>query len=276
MLASLTAVGSVAGCLLTSSFDGLTGGTVLPDGGTGGVAAGSSSVGSATTTSSSAAATTSGTGGAASSSSSSSSSATASSSNSSSSSGSTGGDSGAPFPSTPVLDNFNRPDGALGGQWLVQTADVYAIASDQLSVPANADPGTIMWPATFGATQEAFITIVTIASSNFEFELLLKNQFGVSECESIEVTYHYPSIQLYSCSGGNSTQLGNTVNEALGPGDQLGARAYPDGRVEVFKNGTLVGTWDASSFPSYASGGRIGFETDGITTAVNFDDFGGG
>jgi hypothetical protein len=58
-------------------------------------------------------------------------------------------------------------------------------------------------------------------------------------------------------------------------GDRLGARAKSDGAVEVYKNGTLLGTFDVTGWPYYANGGYIGVWFVNATNALA-DDFGGG
>src|SRR5262245_11664117 len=90
-------VSLLSSCLLTSSFEGLTEDPSAPDAGAG------ASGGSGSASSESAAA---GQGSAASSS-------------SASSSGSGGSGVGGAFPSTGLLDDFNRPNGAPGSRWLV-------------------------------------------------------------------------------------------------------------------------------------------------------------
>jgi hypothetical protein len=58
-------------------------------------------------------------------------------------------------------------------------------------------------------------------------------------------------------------------------GDKMGARAYADGTVEVYKNDILLATRDVSSWSHYANGGYIGLWFINATDAV-LDDFGGG
>jgi hypothetical protein len=71
-------------------------------------------------------------------------------------------------------------------------------------------------------------------------------------------------------------QHGTDLPVTFQAGDQYGARAKADGTVEIYKNGTLVGTRTvASTWPHRAEGGRIGvwlIDAGG----VKYDDFGGG
>jgi hypothetical protein len=58
-----------------------------------------------------------------------------------------------------VLDNFNRANGAIGSNWSGQTGG-YTIAANKLDV---GNGGYIFWnPSSFGAEQEAYITLSNI------------------------------------------------------------------------------------------------------------------
>ena len=77
------------------------------------------------------------------------------------------------FPSTAVLDNFERADGPPGSYWSGSTAG-YSIAAGRLDVGASED---IYWNATtFGPDQEAFVTFTTIDPNGTELGLILKGQ----------------------------------------------------------------------------------------------------
>jgi hypothetical protein len=179
-----------------------------------------------------------------------------------------------------VLDTFNRPDGMLGGSasWLVQNL-LYSIASNQLVAAAGGAgvSGTILWAPGFAQNQEVFVTIQKASVNNMEFELLLKGQSaGIDNCDALAVAYHVPNLELIACTSNSSMVLGSSVSVSFVPGDKLGARALEDGTVQAFKNNALIATWDASSWPGHATGGRIGLETSGIAVPAIFDDFGGG
>src|SRR6185295_8530517 len=79
----------------------------------------------------------------------------------------------APFPSTGVLDSFDRSNGVIGGNWSGATAG-YTIGSNQLDVNMGGD---IYWnPNQFAADQEAYITLTTTDPADAEIDLLLKAQ----------------------------------------------------------------------------------------------------
>jgi hypothetical protein len=233
----LVAVGLPSSCLLTSSFDGLTGGPV--------VAGSTSNTGSSGGQSGSSTGSSSGTGGTAS------------------------------FPATSVLDNFDRPDGPLGNSWVIDTPPSVSLSNHQL-VMNSGDTGVILWPETFGADQEVFITFKETHLDDYEIELLLKSQAISGECDALQLAYHPPTLRLYFCSAGVGAEIGAGIPLTFDAGDQLAGRAFADGTVQAFKNGVLIGTWDASAWPDHAKGGRIGLGTYGLMSPNRFDNFGGG
>jgi hypothetical protein len=70
-------------------------------------------------------------------------------------------------------------------------------------------------------------------------------------------------------------QRGADIPVTFVDGDTFGARARPDGTVEVYRNGELLGTRDITAWPHYDDGGYIGLWFAGAYNA-RLDDFGGG
>ncbi len=180
------------------------------------------------------------------------------------------------FPSTGVLDNFNRGNGAIGSNWS-GTTSAYTVASNRVNVVADGD---IYWnAASFGADQEVYVTFVTVDPAGGEQDLLLKSQSNSTPYSGvIEVVYdaanHQVRVETYANSQG-WVQRGASLPVTLVNGDQLGARATATGSVEVYRNGVLLSTWDVTAWPYYASSGYIGVWFLSAPNAV-WDDFGGG
>jgi len=83
-------------------------------------------------------------------------------------------------------------------------------------------------------------------------------------------------VRVFACSSGTSTQQGADISVSFAAGDKFGARAKSNGTVEVYKNGTLVGSVTvAGTWPYLALGGKIGVAASNASGSV-FDDFGGG
>jgi RHS repeat-associated protein len=183
------------------------------------------------------------------------------------------------FPSTAILDNFNRSNGAIGSNWSGETSE-FSIASHQLSV--NTSDSMIAWNgASFGADQEAFVTFSTLNTVGAsEHALALKGQgTGAASDSRIEVSYFAAQNRVVvwtnEASQGGWVQRGADIPVTFANGDQLGVRARADGSVEVYKNGALLATRDITAWPHYAAGGYIGM---GFYSAqgARVDNFGGG
>ena len=275
-LGALAAITSTASCLLTSNFDGLTGNDTTSSGAStgshasssGGASAGGGGSGGTSTSPS-------GSGG--------------SSVNAGGSGGSGGGpcvqrNIGGAFPATCVLDDFNRPDGDPGLKWLIQNNGDYTIHDQRLVTPLPMlpgdvlHPGSALWSDVLGPTQEVFITLAQFTPADYELELLLKAQSTPMECGAIQVSYHQGTLDVSYCeiNGTFIAMPPGPASVTLQPGDQLGARATVDGKLEAYRNGQPIGTWDSTAFSGYASGGRVGIEMDGLPDQVGLDDFGGG
>jgi glycosyl hydrolase family 114 len=180
------------------------------------------------------------------------------------------------FPSTGLLDNFDRSDGPVGSNWSGTTSG-YTIAGNQLDVNLGAD---IYWsPSLFGVDQEAYVTLSTIDTNAAEIDLILKSQSSTAVAPGqIQVVYkpsnNSVTIWTYSTSTGWQQQ-GTSMSATFINSDVLGARALSNGQVEVYKNSTLLGSRSVTSWLYYANGGYIGlFHLTASNTLL--DNFGGG
>ena len=182
----------------------------------------------------------------------------------------------ATFPTTPVVDSFNRPDGPVGGGW---TGDVGGVAIADSALAILADAPTIIAPTVYSsATQEAYVRLKAITPTALEHNLMLKVQGPQWSDGQIEVAWQAGPGQVlvytYTPVVGWE-QRGGPFPVTFQPGDQFGARAYPNGGVEVYRNGTRVATASVAGWPFAAAGGRIGMSWWTATRSVA-DDFGGG
>lgn len=181
----------------------------------------------------------------------------------------------ATFPTTPVLDDFDRPDGGLAAPW---TGDLSGLSIENQQLRQTGSSNSVVYvTAPFGPLQEAFVT-VSQASEAPEHNLMLKVQGTSWSSGHIEVRFDEQidrlSVNTYTPGGGWLTHL-NEPSAPLSNGEQVGARAFPNGAVQVFRNGVVVATADCSSWPFAALGGRLGMTVTGATGS-RFDDFGGG
>ncbi|MCC6569789.1 MAG: amidase domain-containing protein, partial [Anaerolineales bacterium] len=183
------------------------------------------------------------------------------------------------FPSTPILDNFNRANGAMGHNWSGNKSK-YAINTNQLKVISNSSNSDAFWSSqAFGADQEAYFTFSDVSATATEQDLLLKSQSNSTWGHGVlEVWYdalnQRAQVWTYEWHEG-WVKYGADIPVTFADGDQFGARSYADGTVEVYKNGTLLATRDITSWLYYDQGGYIGVWFIGAQNAI-LDDFGGG
>jgi glucose/arabinose dehydrogenase len=181
------------------------------------------------------------------------------------------------FPSTAVLDSFNRANGAVGGSWVDEIAGL-TINANKLALTSSS-ASTVWSGGTFGADQEAFVSLDAITSAgSSEHDLMLKVQGQSWSTGHIEVRYDKGGarIQINTYAPSQSwIQRGVIPSVTLSPGDRLGARAYANGTIEVYRNGLVIGSASVGNWPYASLGGRIGL-TLGNAAASRLDNFGGG
>ena len=181
------------------------------------------------------------------------------------------------FPTTPVLDDFNRANGGLGANWGDSDGDL-SILNGQVSQNYQTWNDAIWQPDVFGPDQECFFTMSQISALATEHDLNLKVQGPTWQSGLIEVRYDPSSNHvylntydpLYSWRGWLTLS-----NVFMQDGDQFGARAYSNGTVDIYQNGARIGTGDVTQWPYYANGGRLGLEMT-FASASRLDNFGGG
>jgi glucose/arabinose dehydrogenase/PKD repeat protein len=179
------------------------------------------------------------------------------------------------FPTTPVLDNFNRPDGPIAGAWVDQT--------NGLNISGNALVQTCCLPTTvwsgqsFGPDQEAYIRFLAVTPGAQEQDLMLKVQGLSYSTGHIEVRWdaNLGQVRVATYTQGTGWIQRAAFPSSFAPGDQLGARAYSNGVIETYKNGALLGTTSAGNWPFAAGGGYLGMTFAGAFSS-RLDDFGGG
>jgi hypothetical protein len=186
------------------------------------------------------------------------------------------------FPANPVLDNFNRSDGKLGPEWSGERDPAsYRILNHQLRVR---DGGPLYWsPTSFGADQEAYVTLTNIDDNDREHVLLLKVQGESANYTlgEIEVLYDARShvARVETLLPGRSTWTKyHDIPVTFEDGNQFGGRVHATGQVDIFRNNVRLATVTLKArdrrFFNQA-GGRIGLWFDTAPKAM-LDSFGGG
>jgi hypothetical protein len=192
------------------------------------------------------------------------------------------------LPPTVSLDNFNRPDGPLGQNWIGNTAlGFYKIVTNEVAV---GNSGYIYWSTELGSNQEVAYTFTRIATNATEHDLLLKGDGGnpmLGTAHLVEVQYNptRKEVRINTQAPGRGwyTHIRFTqVNFVAG--DRFRAKAYSSGLVEVYQNEKFIGSFNvttgAKAWPkAYATAGGysgVWFIGTFLTNTARFDNFGGG
>jgi hypothetical protein len=178
-----------------------------------------------------------------------------------------------------VLDTFNRANGAIGTDWSGYSS-AFGIASNQLDVTSNGWFTSILWKNTsFGADQEAYLTLSQVDTGSNEQSLILKSQSNAGTTSGLVYVMYDGAgrtVQVWTYHPTQDwVQHGAALPVTFANGDRFGVRAKADGTVEIYRNGTLLGTRSISTWPFHASGGYIGLWMVNAPNA-RLDNFGGG
>ena len=181
------------------------------------------------------------------------------------------------FPTTSMLDNFNRANGAIGSSWTGQNDSSFTISSNQLAINSSGLDSFAAWsPASFGADQEAYVTLTQLSASGLEQGLLLKTAADASAALKVVYVASANVVRVFTFTSAQGwAQRGLDISVTFNNGDQFGARAKSSGDVEVYRNGSLLGTVSVTAWTPYSGGGYIGLWYANTSGAI-VDDFGGG
>jgi hypothetical protein len=173
------------------------------------------------------------------------------------------------FPTTPILDNFNRADGPVGSNWTTVTGlSTPTIVSNQVASPSSF--AAAYWnPTTFASPLEIHATI-PVWSHQFDLGYCLTNP-GTPATTSGYVFTGFGgqgAMLLLRYDNGVSTNLGGFIGDPVS-GDRFGIRLV-GGVHTLFKNGNAMVSIADSTYTSGNFSLTIGNTTD------RFDDYGGG
>lgn len=189
------------------------------------------------------------------------------------------------FPTTSVLDNFNRADEnplSGGGNWGGSTSVFAAATTNILKVSTNQAAGNFIgtnssyWAAsTFGPNCEAYVTIPTVAAV-FSYVYARLVNTGTSSVNGYAVAADVlgGNIIAYRIDAGVLTSI-KSAAQAWANGDSLGISVVGTTITLYYK--AAAGAWTAVSTvtdSTYSAAGNIAAGTVG--TSPRLDDFGGG
>lgn len=152
------------------------------------------------------------------------------------------------------------------------------MVSGALKNKTSSDDDVLVWKEVRCADQEAYVTIKQIDLAAAELYVSLKRQTIGESCDAIEILYSPGTAELsiWTCEATSNWVTHGKVSQALVPGDVFGGRALADGTIQLFVNGSLKLSANASSWAHAAKPGYIGVAWSKPTGAGVLDDFGGG
>ncbi len=177
-----------------------------------------------------------------------------------------------PFPTTPILDDFNRADGALGSNWSLRSG-AGGIVSNQAGQSGGGDYGERWIASTYGPNAEMFVSIVTVGNG---ISLAIDNDgagnyYGVNYDRSISTT----TADLIVSASGSESVLGASISVSFTDGDGIGLARRGD-QLQLWKRSSGVWSFvDSRTDTQVTTGGYIGFYLYGGAQAW-IDNFGGG
>lgn len=181
------------------------------------------------------------------------------------------------FPTTSVLDTFDRADGGLGANWTTGFGDgAPSIISNVVGSGSAGWKGAWYTAASYGPDVEAFYTITASAST---LSISVRGDGGgaswngyVFNCSPVAGANN---CTIYKVVAGAATALGANFTQAYTNGDGIGLSAVGTTITAYFSSGggaySSVTTRTDSTF---SGSGNIGFEV--FDAAVRINDFGGG
>lgn len=189
------------------------------------------------------------------------------------------------FPTTSVLDGFNRADGDAGGNW---TGDLLGgswpnpdVASNQLRADGGNAFSSGWWnPATFGPDCEVYCTLA-VAPAN-AFRLMARGaDFGTANFDGYELEVDPGNCYIVKVVNGTRTTL-QTTGATFATGDAMGMEVTGTSTttIRAFRKPSggawaQIGTDQTDSTSPITAAGHLGllFVND---STCRIDDFGGG
>lgn len=190
------------------------------------------------------------------------------------------------FPTTPVLDNFNRADGSLGANWVNPTGGCYhgelAIISSQCAQAGDTGYGTMSaYNTSFGPDCEFYVTATAVTAGVSQIQLYIRSSANLDG--SCSGNGYDLKVSFWNTGSNNELLLRRLSDYAvLGAyhavpvaGDSFGIQAIGNA-IKVFYKPS-AGSW--SEVISATDSTTTGAGYSGLMlndTSLRLDNFGGG
>lgn len=193
------------------------------------------------------------------------------------------------FPTTPILDDFNRADGALGSNWStpVESGEpgTPTIWTNVFVAPGSTDSSAWWNPTTFGPDTEVFATIPTGVDKSaacYLFARTASENSAGSDNYTVVFILQTNTIEVYRNVNNVGTGPILSISHTHIVGSQYGmcvTTVGADNFIEIFKDGVSLGsTTDVGQAANVPGPGHIGAGLFGGGNSLtrSWDDFGGG
>lgn len=194
------------------------------------------------------------------------------------------------FPTTGVLDNFNRTASTLGANWshihLYGTGECGANGTQAYHNVAQYAAYTMQhWSAaTFGADCEVYMTIATKITATDDTSSIVArctNNTDISTMDGYQVSVLTQAgndiVTIERIDNGTIVQLGASIAQEISNGDSIGLECIGSTIKAYYK--ASGGSWTelgSRTDATYGAAGYIGFYATSTTVTWRYDDFGGG
>jgi len=191
------------------------------------------------------------------------------------------------FPDNGVLETFTAADNTTPPNSNWTNAVIVGATSSNLRVRSNAAAtvstgidGEAYWnPTIFNANQEAYATIVDVASTTFGQLYLRLTDIGANTTEGYRLEWAdgTSAITIARIDNGATTQLGAAITQTITTTDKVGFSAIRNQLCAWFSDSG--GPWvqiGCRTDNTHLGAGRIAIGVTGTNTVGGMDDFGGG
>jgi len=196
------------------------------------------------------------------------------------------------FPSTSILDNFNRANetpistGWTGG---ITAAGECDLIGNLLTNSGSGDETCYYSASTFGADQEVFVTFPNATTHpddvNVRVYMCLQDNIGTSTVDGYGFRYRKitgasnDAIQMFRLNAASTANIGIAHVEEFSDGDQVGMRIETGGTLTLYYRSGGSGAWTQvdqvtgeTTFTCAGTNLGIGL----VNPGHDADDFGGG
>lgn len=184
------------------------------------------------------------------------------------------------FPTTSVLDNFNRSNGAVGSNWTsLFTSSGLTITSNQVGNSGATGAGEMYWnPSTFGPDMEVYATWATVSASSALILWIIVGTptIDVPNGYIVEFDQGSTTATVSKVTSGSASALSGTTITITAPaaGHRFGFERIGNTFTVYQDTGGGFASKGTRSDSTFTGTGRVGMST--VATGDRVDDFSGG